>query len=116
MAEETQIAEFESGDGVLHTVAVGSPAFNKMSKEGFKRLDVPAVEPDETEEPRMLGAGSGEPEQTPIAELKRPELIAKAKELGIEFKANIKNVDLIAEIEAKLEEQVAETEDGEPTE
>lgn len=100
----TEHAQFISGDGVQHDVPVDSYAYELMSKDGsFKRVDGPtAVETGSLEEPSGRLLGAGEPQHTPIAELKRPQLVEKAKELGIEFKPNTKNVDLVAAIEAKL--------------
>jgi hypothetical protein len=75
-------AKFISGDGVEHEVNADSVAFGLMSKDGsFQRVAESAAD------------GSKAP-------LKRPELIALAKSLGIEFKANTKNVDLLAALEA----------------
>jgi hypothetical protein len=97
MAEETNIAKFESGDGVLHTVTVGSPAYQKMVKEGFKQLDAPSVEPDADAEPAPID----------LSKLNRTGLIEKAAELGIEIDAEDKSQTkkvIIAAIEAKQAE------------
>lgn len=108
---DIKIAKFISGDGVEHTVEVGTPAFAHMVKEGFQRLDAPA------KKTRMLGAGESADEtpEVDLSTLKRDELIEKAAELGIEIdaadKTQTKKV-IIAAIEAKL----AETADEDETE
>lgn len=108
MAEQ---AKFISGDGVEHEVDVNSPAFQIMSKDGsFTRVDdwhterdnLPAEEPERSISDEGAEGDLESDEIAELATLSRPELVAKAKELGV--KASGKNPELIAAIEAKIVE------------
>ena len=91
--------KFISGDGVEHEVEHDSVAADIMRQAGFRVISeekpVTTIEPDANAVP------------TPM---KRPEIIARAKELGLTFKSNETNAVLLEMIAAA---EAAEDEDAE---
>ncbi len=89
---------FRNGEGNEFSCNEGTVAYKLMASDGsFTRIDGPGGKEVSTA-PAAVAAVLEAPKPT------RAEIVAQAKELGLEFKGNAKSADIQALIDAKLAE------------
>jgi hypothetical protein len=94
---------FRNGEGNEFSCNEGTVAFKLMTEDGaFTKIDGPGGK-----EISVIDQPAEEVKVPDAPKPTRAEIVAQAKELGLEFKGNAKNSDIQALIDAKLAEAPA---------